>query len=120
MIAGPLIALFGTAWFPQITALLVSIFVISASLTGAVSLGWTATTLGAIGVSIGVLILGVLAGVLVRKNIWAMIGLLGLIAGFFFGAFLFTIIASASGWEAEWGYWLVTGVCAMIGTLIAC
>lgn len=48
-----------------------------------------------------------------------MIALLGLISGYFMGAFLFTIIASSSGWEAEWGYWLLTSIFAIAGCVLA-
>ena len=120
LIVGPLIALFGTAWFPQITACLVSVFVFSTGLTMCMDFGWCATTGGAIGSSIAIVTLALLAGVLVRKNIFAMIGLLGLVAGFYIGAFIFTIIAGASSWEAAWGYWFFACTFAIAGTLMAC
>ena len=83
------------------------------------SFGWCATTGGAIGVSLTILFLGILAGVLVKKNIGLMIGLLGLIAGFFLGSFFFTFIASASGWEDAWGYYLICSIFAAMGCIVA-
>lgn len=118
--AGPLIALFGTAWFPYITASLVAIFTISLCILGGEALDWTATTGGSIGVLCAAIVLGIIAGMIVRRNIWLMVGLLGAIAGFFSGNFLFAFIAGLSSWEAVWGYWLIVSVCALAGCLIAC
>ena len=44
-------------------------------------------------------------------------GLLGLAGGFFGGAFLFAVISGVTGgsFDAEWGYWFLSCVCAIAG-----
>jgi len=86
---------------------------------GGIALDWTATTGGSIGVLCAAIVLGVIAGMIVRRNIWLMVGLLGLIAGFFAGNFLFTFITCLASWEAAWGYWLIVSICAVVGLLVA-
>lgn len=120
IIAGPLIALFGTAWFPYVVASLVAIFSIGIVTGVSLSMGWMTTTTGTIVVLCVALLVGILAGCLVRRNIWLMIGLVGLIAGFFSGALVFALISSLSGWEAIWGYWVVSCVMAAIGCVASC
>ena len=120
LVAGPIIALFGTAWFPQVTAFLVSVFIFSVGLTLCMGAGWCATTAHAIIVCILLFLVASFSAVCVRQSVWSMIGLLGLISGFFFGAFTFTIVATSSGWEPEWGYWMLTSIFALIGFIFAC
>ena len=83
-------------------------------------LGWTDSTEGACACFFSLIVIAALAAIFVRKSVWAMITMLGLIAGWFFGAFLFTIIATSSGWESEMGYWLLASVFALIGCITAC
>lgn len=120
VIFGPFVGLMGTAMFPVIAASLVAIFIIGIFTSFCLSMGWMATTGGTVGVLIGALVLGVLAGMLVRRQIWVMVGLLGLVAGFFSGALIYALIYGASGWDAVWGYWVIAIATASIGCLAAC
>lgn len=88
VIAGPLIALFGLKWFPYVTASLIAIFVIGLCVSLSLAFGWMTSTVGTVITLIVALILGVLAGCVVRRNVWIMIGLLGLVAGWFSGTFV--------------------------------
>lgn len=115
VIAGPLIALFGAAWFPYIVAAIVAIFFIGTTCMISLSAGWMATTTGtAVTCSVAV-VLGIIAGCVVRRNFKLMLGLLGLISGFFSGSLLFALISGMSGWNAIWGFWVISAVMAIIG-----
>ena len=120
IIAGPLIALFGTAWFPYVVSSLIAIFAIGCVTGLSLAFGWMTSTVGTIVTLVVALIVGVICGILVRRNIWLMIGLVGMIAGFFSGSIVFALISSMSGWEASWGYWVVSAVMAAVGCTLAC
>lgn len=81
--------------------------------------GWCASSGGAVGAFFGLFVIATIAAIFVRKSVWTMIGLLGLVSGYFTGAFFFTILASASGWEDEWGYWTLVTFFAIVGCLFA-
>jgi len=48
-----------------------------------------------------------------------LLGLLGLIAGFFSGSVIFALIATASGWNAVWGFWVISSIMAIVGCIAA-
>lgn len=120
VIAGPLIALFGLKWFPYVTAAIAALFTMAIVTSFSLALGWMSSTVGIVIVSIVALILGVLVGVLIRRNIFVMIGLLGTAAGFFCGSLLFALIAGLTDWSAVWGFWTISAAVAAIGCLLAC
>lgn len=120
VIAGPIIALLGMAWFPYVTASVVGIFVIGIICSLALAFGWMTSTTAGVIIFVVALIVGVLAGILVRRKIWLMVGLLGLIAGFFSGSLVFALIGGMTGWKAAWGYWVISVAMAAIGCLAAC
>ena len=109
-------------WFPNIAASLTAIFLFSTGLTICMGLGWCSTTPGAVACFFVLLCSAPLAGVQLRasESVPAMLSMLGLIAGWIFGSFLFTIIAVSSGWEDEWGFWLLASTFAIIGCITAC
>ena len=107
--------MFGAAWFPYIVAAIVAIFCIGTTCMISLSAGWMATTTGtAVTCSVAV-VLGIIAGCVVRRNFKLMLGLLGLISGFFSGSLLFALISGMSGWNAIWGFWVISAVMAIIG-----
>ena len=121
VVAGPLIALFGASWFPYIVASLVAIFTIGLVCSVSLTAGWMAGSVGT-GVTCGVaLLLGVIAGCVVRRNFKLMLGLLGLIFGFFSGSLLFALISGMTGgeWNAIWGFWVLSVVLAIVGCVAA-
>ena len=120
LIAGPLIALFGTGWFPYVVAAIVAIFVIGIVCSISLAAGWMATGLGTGIVFAVALILGVIGGILIRRNVKVAIGLLGAVGGFFAGTLLFALIASMSSWEAVWGFWMIAVTMAIVGFLVSC
>ena len=119
LIAGPFIALLGTAWFPYVCATLISIFVIIIITSFSLSMNWMATTAGTVVVMCIALLLGVIAGMLVRRKIWVMVSLLGLVAGFFIGSFIYALIIEISGWEEIWAFWFISCTMAIIGLLLS-
>lgn len=120
IIAGPIIALFGLQWFPYVTASLVAIFVMGITTSLCLAFGWMDSTVGTIVVLSVAVVLGVVAGILIRRNIWIMVGLLGLVGGFFAGSLTFALISSFSGWSAVWGFWVISSVVAAIGCVLSC
>jgi len=64
--------------------------------------------------------LGLIAGCIVKRYIWLMVGMLGLVAGFFAGATIFSIIYACVGWSAIWGFWVIAITLAAIGTWASC
>ena len=120
LIAGPPIALFGLKWFPYVTASLIAIFVIGLTVSLSMAFGWMTTTVGTVVTLIVALILGILAGCVVRRNVWIMVGLLGLVAGWFSGTFVNAFVVAVSGWEATWGFWVISILMAVIGCVAAC
>lgn len=107
IVAGPLIAIFGAMWFPYIVASLVALFVIVVICMLGLSFGWMESIGASIAIVLVALVLGILAGCLVRRHIKWMLGLLGLIAGFFGGTLLYALISGmAGGWNAVWAFWV--------------
>jgi hypothetical protein len=120
LVAGPLIGLFGMAFFPYVTAGVIAIFVIGICCYIGMAAGWMNSTGGCIAVICVALNLGIIAGCVIRRNIWLMVSLLGGVAGYFFGAFVFALIYGITGWTAVWGYWVIACSLAALGVLATC
>ena len=119
LIVGPLLGLFGVQWFPYVTAILVAFFVFGLCVSLGLAFDWMVTTGGLIAVLVVGAILGTLLGIFIKRKIWIMVALLGMVAGFFSGTLIFALIASASGWTAAWGWWVISIIMAIVGTLLA-
>merc|ERR1719188_578765 len=65
------------------------------------------------------LTLGVLFGMLLRRTVWFAVGLVGIIGGFFLGAFIYTVILQTSGWESYWGFWGISIGVAVLGGVLS-
>ena len=120
LVAGPLIGLFGLGYFPYVTAGVIAIFVIAICSYIGMAAGWMTSTGGCIAVILVSLNIGIIAGCLIRRNIWLMVSLLGGVAGFFLGAIVFALIVACSGWNAIWGYWVIAVGLAALGVLATC
>ena len=119
VVVGPLIALFGGRLFPWVCATLITVFVLGLFVSMSLAFGWMVTTGGTIGCLAAGLVLGLIAGVLLFKNIRLMVTLLGGIGGFFAGAMIFAVIASSSGWNAVWGWWVISIAFALLGLVLS-
>jgi len=119
LVIGPLLAFFGLRWFPYVTAALVCVFIFGLVVAVGLAFGWMTSTVGLIIVLLVGILLGVLAGCLIRRKIWIMISLLGLIGGFFLGALVFALIASMTGWGAVWAWWVISILMAILGAFLA-
>lgn len=82
--------------------------------------GWMVTTTGTIISCVVAVLLGVIIGMVIRRNIWIMIGLLGLVAGFFSGSLVYALIFGISGWKSVWGFWGISVLMAVIGCVLSC
>jgi len=120
LVAGPLIALFGTQWFPYVTAALIGIFIIGVVCSLALAFGLMTVSTNGVIIFLAAVLLGVFAGVLVRRKIWLMVGLLGFVTGFFSGSLIFALLGSMTGLKANWAYWVVSTIMSIIGCVLAC
>jgi len=119
LVVGPLLAFFGLQWFPYVTAILIAFFIFALVTSLGLAMGWMNTTGGLIAVLAVGAVLGIGLGIVVKRRIWIMIALLGLVAGFFSGALVFALISSATGWTAAWGWWVISILMALIGAFVA-
>lgn len=119
LVAGPLIALFGLSWFPYVAAGVVALFVMTLVGSICMAFGWMAGTIGTLICAFVALGLGILAGMLVRRQIWFMMMLLGVVAGFFLGTLVYTLVAAGTGWAPIWAYWTLGAVCGLLGGWLA-
>ena len=119
LIIGPLLAFWGLQWFPYVTAILVAFFIFGLCVSLGLAFGWMNSTGGMVAVFVVGAILGILVGILIKRKIWIMISLLGMTAGFFGGTLLFALISGASGWDAAWGWWVISILSAIIGAFLA-
>ena len=120
LIIGPLVAIFGARWFPYIIASLIAMFVLVLICMLGLSFGWMESVGASIAICLVGLALGIVAGCLVRRNFKVMLGLLGLIAGFFGGTLLYALISGmAGGWNAVWAFWVFACIMAIVGCVLA-
>merc|ERR1712223_1860522 len=66
------------------------------------------------------LVLGVVMGMIMRRNIWLLIALCGLVGGFFSGALIDATIVVSTGWDTVWFYWFISCLMGAIGCLVSC
>ena len=121
VVFGPLIAFFGGKWFPYITSTLVGLFTITILCQVSLNAGWMVTMGGSIATIVVAVLLGVVAACIVVRMTWLMLCLLGMVAGFFGGSFLFALISGMTGgmWNEVWGYWVLAVGCAIVGAVLA-
>lgn len=111
VIVGPFIGLMGLKLFPWVSSVACALFGMGFLFLLFTSFGWTDATAGFwTSLSFSVL-LGIIAGVVVKKNIWLAIGLLGIIGGAFSGILLLDFIAVCFDWSPEWALYVfaITG-----------
>ena len=121
VVFGPLIAFFGGKWFPYITSTLVGLFTVTILCQVSLNAGWMVTMGGSIATIVVAVLLGVVAALIVVRMTWLMLCLLGMVAGFFGGSFLFALISGMTGgmWNEVWGYWVLAVGCAVVGGVLA-
>ena len=121
VVFGPLIAFFGGKWFPYITSTLVGLFTVTILCQVSLNAGWMVTMGGSIATIVVAVLLGVVAACIVVRMTWLMLCLLGMVAGFFGGSFLFALISGMTGgmWNEVWGYWVLAVGCAVVGGVLA-
>ena len=121
VVFGPLIAFFGGKWFPYITSTLVGLFTVTILCQVSLNAGWMVTMGGSIATIVVAVLLGVIAACIVVRMTWLMLCLLGMVAGFFGGSFLFAVISGMTGgmWNEVWGYWVLAVGCAIVGAVLA-
>ena len=121
VVFGPLIAFWGSKLFPYITSTLVGFFTVTILCSISLNAGWMVTMGGSIATICVAVVLGVIAACIVVRYTWLMISLLGMVAGFFAGSFLFALISGMTGgsFNAVWGYWFLACASAVIGLVLA-
>ena len=83
LIVGPLVALFGLQFFPVVTAGVTALFVIVIVIYLSMAAGWMASTGATVAICVVAVNLGVIGGCVVKRYFWLMVGMLGLVGGFF-------------------------------------
>jgi len=119
LVAGPLIALFGLSWFPYVAAGVTALFVMTLVGSICMAFGWMTGTMGTLICAFVALGLGIGIGMLVRRQIWFMMMLLGVVAGFFLGTLVYTLVAAGTGWAPIWAYWTFGCALGLAGGCIA-
>ena len=120
LILGIIIALYGVKLFPYIGASIVAIFTITVVCSLTLAFGWMEETWGCVLCVIFAFVLGITIGIIMRRNIWLLIALTGLVGGFFAGALIDATITVLSGWHTVWFYWFISCLMGAIGCLVSC
>ena len=120
LILGIFIALYGVKLFPYIGASIVAIFTITVVCSLSLAWGWMDETWSTALCITAAFILGILMGVIMRRNIWLLIAICGLVGGFFGGALIDAAIVVSSGWDTVWFYWFISCLMGAIGCVVSC
>ena len=119
LIVGPIIALLGKKWFPYVAGIVACISVMDGVAHFAGWMGWLSTTWSPYVVLAVALILGIIAGGIVAKFIWIAVGLSGIIAGGFFGFFIFYLMAATTNHAENWELIALGITFALLGGFLA-
>ena len=119
LIVGPLIAFFGKRWFPYIGAIIAAIAVMDgiallAGYMGWLSTSWSPYVILAVAIMIGLCVAGI-----VVKAIWILVGIAGITAGFFFGLFIFGLMAASTNHAEHWELIALGIVFAIVGGILS-
>ena len=120
LVFGFIIALYGVKLFPYIGASIIAIFTISVVCSLTLAFGWMGETWSCVLCVVAAFVLGIVSGMFMRRNIWLLIGLTGLIGGFFSGALIDSAIVASSDWNPVWFYWFISCLMGAIGCLLSC
>jgi len=108
IIVGPVIGMLGKRWFPWVVAIFAGGCAWGMFCLLFLVFGWMDNSAGfwiclivALGLAVGV-------SWLVKKAIWFEVGLLGVMGGFFFATYSYSLIIAASGWDSVAFYWCYT------------
>lgn len=115
ILGGPVVLLFGRKFFPWVTAGVVGLFLLFASLVFCGLVGFMNTNAGLAGSIVGSIAIGALAGWFVIKTVWIAVGILGVIGGFFLGTMIYGILLVLFKWEALWALIVLCVICAITG-----
>ena len=119
LVVGVVTAFLGKKFFPVVAAIIsffateIAISVLSAEM------GWMEKSWSPWVVLVIAVILGIAAAMIVHKTIWIAVGLAGIVAGFFLGMFLFSLMAASTNHAKHWEM-IVFGVAlAIVGGVLA-
>lgn len=119
IVTGPIIGMVGKRWFPWVVASGAAFLAFLCFLIFFLVVGWMSSTAGFwcfLVLSIG---LGVLVGWLTKKAVWFEVGLLGVLAGWFAGSWIYSLIVAAFGWESVAFYWILEIACMIPAGILA-
>ena len=120
LILGPLLALFGNAYFPFIGACLGAGFMIDIIVFFSAFMGWMGTHTSVYICLAVALIAGIVFGIVIAKNIKCILVLNALIFGLVFGCFAYGLIAYFFEWYQWWGLVVIATTTMVLGGVIAC
>ena len=118
LIVGPICAFMGKRWFPYVVGTIGAITTISTIVIVGATHGAADHTAGLVILLVCALGAGILVGVLLRRAIWIGVGLVGIVAGFALGSFIYGVILAATGWQSYWGAVLICVFGALLGGVL--
>ena len=120
LILGPLLCLFGNAYFPLIGACLGGGTMIDIILLFSAFEGWMETETNVYICLTIAIIAGILFGVVIAKNIKVVLVLNSLVFGLVFGMFLYGLIAYFFEYYQWWAFVAISITTTILGGVIAC
>ena len=108
----------GKRWFPYVVGTIGAVTTVSTIVIFGAMHGAAGKTSSLILLLACALCAGILVGVLLRKAIWIGVGLVGMVAGFALGSFIYGVILAATGWQSYWGAVLICVFGALLGGVL--
>ena len=118
IVLGAVFATLGKRWFPYIGAILTALGVLSTAVSVSQALQWTDTVLGLVLTLLLSMALAIIIGSLVRRHIWLLVGVTGVLGGFSVGSAIESLLLAA-GFDSFIGYLIIVGLCGFIGGLLS-
>ena len=118
IILGAVFATLGKRWFPFIGATLAALGVLFTAVSVSQALQWTDTVLGLMLTLLLSMALAIVIGSLVRRDIWLLVGVTGVLGGFSVGVVIESLLLAVH-FDSFIGYLIIVGLCGFIGGLLS-
>ena len=120
IIIGAITGTLGKRWFPYIAATYASLSVIEFVVFTSAAAGWWTAPVGITLTLIIAVIAAIPVGMIIRKNIWPAVGLIGILYGAALGFYLFCCLVVIGHWQSFIGMVTLTAVGAVVGGVLSC
>lgn len=119
LIAGPIVAFQGLVMFPYVAAAMSALFAMGSLWMVCESFKWTESNNGYWICFSLVALAGIGTAVLITKNIWVTVGILGAFGGVIAGVLLLDVIAALFAWGPTWFLWVLAVLGGIAGFFFA-